>query len=561
MKKRLKIAEQISIVLIVALILPLVIAGAIIVNTNQIAVRKELISSAEIIARSVANEISALKKFEKRNILYSYEALKRISSPTEKDKFLNFMKVNQPDVIDFYIYQLPQRLQIENKYVPSYMKNEKSVVFSLIYDDNVQISKKVNLDYVYEQIFDDFNSQGRQVYILDEDKELIFSLDYEQGRYEDILANFPVENVTADSAIVFYKYKNQPNVLIYDAEFKWYIVVASPKYLTYYGIIDARRKIIFAICVAAAVVFVLFGIYTISLYVNIRQFFKIIKSIAEGNYAKKIRVLTTAFTSQELIFIADEFNKMVKKIDKSYKKLHETNKKLKKMDEYKSNLIDTVSHEFRTPLTSIKGYASSLLRHDINIDDESRKKSLKIIKQQTERLSRMVEDLLVIPDIEAASLRMNYKELNLKNVIETSILSTSSADTNLFNVDIQEPLKNIYSDEDRLIQIFINLLENAVKYSKENTPIEIKAFSDDEFVTVKVKNEADKIDEKTLKMLFEKFTRVEANLTRTTRGTGLGLFIVKGLIETMGGRISLKSDDGFEVIFTIPTYKGQDNAD
>ena len=173
----------------------------------------------------------------------------------------------------------------------------------------------------------------------------------------------------------------------------------------------------------------------------------------------------------------------------------------------------------------------------------------------------MVEDLLVIPDIEAASLRMKYKELNLKNVIETSILSTSSADTNLFNVDIQEPLKNIYSDEDRLIQIFINLLENAVKYSKENTPIEIKAFSDDEFVTLKVKNEADKIDEKTLQMLFEKFTRVEANLTRTTRGTGLGLFIVKGLIETMGGKITLKSDDGFEVTFTIPTYKGQDNAD
>ena len=134
------------------MILPLVIAGAIIVNTNQIAVRKELISSAEIIAKSVANEISALKNFEKRNILYSYEALKRISLSSEKDKFLTFMKVNQPDVIDFYIYQLPQRLQIENKYVPSYLKDEKSVIFSLISDDNVQISKKVNLDYVYEQI-------------------------------------------------------------------------------------------------------------------------------------------------------------------------------------------------------------------------------------------------------------------------------------------------------------------------------------------------------------------------------------------------------------------------
>ena len=82
---------------------------------------------------------------------------------------------------------------------------------------------------------------------------------------------------------------------------------------------------------------------------------------------------------------------------------------------------------------------------------------------------------------------------------------------------------------------------------------------DSDFVIIKIRNEADYIDEKTLNDLFKKFIRIDSNLTRTTRGTGLGLFIVKGLVETMGGKISLNSNDGFAVTFSLPTYKGQDN--
>ena len=128
------------------------------------------------------------------------------------------------------------------------------------------------------------------------------------------------------------------------------------------------------------------------------------------------------------------------------------------------------------------------------------------------------------------------------------------------NLDIDVP-DTIYADEDRLVQILINLLENAIKYSKENTPISISAKQNDEFAIVKIHNEADFIDEASLNGLFDKFSRLESDLTRTTRGTGLGLFIVKGLVETMSGEISLSSNDGFEVTFTIPLYKGQDNVE
>ena len=117
MKKRLKIAEQILIVLIVALILPLVIAGAIIVNTNQIAVRKELITSAEIIAKSVANELIALRNFEKKNIFYTYEALKKIDKKRDKEEFISLLTSKQTGVKDIYIYQLPQNVRIETKYI------------------------------------------------------------------------------------------------------------------------------------------------------------------------------------------------------------------------------------------------------------------------------------------------------------------------------------------------------------------------------------------------------------------------------------------------------------
>jgi len=558
MKKRLKIAEQILIVLLLALLLPLVIASAIIINTNQIAVRKELIVSATIIANSIENELSTLKKYEKNNILYLKEALSKIPSEVAKRDFIKLIQKNNREIKDISINKLPKNIIVKNEFSIAYLPEKKEIIFSLVDMHNVMTSKTVSLEYITNGILNDFNDENRELYILDKNKNLLISKNYDENTYSYIVNNFPNE-IEPSEPKVFSEYKNQPNVLLYLEDWGWYIIVYSPESLTSYGIVEARKKIILSICIAAITVLVVFGLYTFTLYTNIRQFFKTIQAISEGNYKKKLRFLIQPLTSQEVIFIADEFNKMLKKIHKSHSELNASNKKLMQMDSYKSNLIDTVSHEFRTPLTSIKGYASSLLRHGNQIDENARKKSLKIIKAQAERLSRMVEDLLVIPDIESSTLRMNLKEVNIKDTIETSISYTSKTDTSVFNAEIPDIIPSVYSDEDRLIQIMVNLLENALKYSKEDTPVSIKAFLDDDFVTIKVHNEAEIIEEKKLNELFEKFTRVESNLTRTTRGTGLGLFIVKGLVENMGGNISLSSKDGFEVTFTVPVYKGQDN--
>ena len=224
------------------------------------------------------------------------------------------------------------------------------------------------------------------------------------------------------------------------------------------------------------------------------------------------------------------------------------------MDNFRSNLIDTVSHEFRTPLTSIKGYSSRLMRTDITIDKATWNKSLKVIKQQTERLSRMIEDLLVIPDIEGAHLNMTFESVNVAESLELSLISVKNIENREVINNVTE---NIYicADKDRFEQVLINLIENANKYGLEDTPLIIDAIKVNGKVTVILKNYAPYIDKQTVKKLFEKFVRLDDKTTRTTRGTGLGLFIVKGLLSAMGGTIFIKStpNNEFFTYVTLPS--------
>ena len=217
-------------------------------------------------------------------------------------------------------------------------------------------------------------------------------------------------------------------------------------------------------------------------------------------------------------------------------------------------MIDTVSHEFRTPLTSIQGYTSRLLRQDIEIDEETKQKSLKIIKKQAERLTRMVEDILVIPDLEKSTFNFDIKPVSLDDTIENAIMLVKNDSQKVIVNNINVANLQVYADSDRLEQVFVNLIENAIKYSKENSNITLDSELRKDKIVVSVKNDYDVIPREKLKTLFDKFTRIDDSTTRTTRGTGLGLFIVKGLVEGMGGEIRLYSNEecGFCVKLYLP---------
>lgn len=558
--RRLKISQQLMLVFFTGVILPLCITAFIVTNVNQHAVRAELSYSAIITTDGVYQRLE--KSFEEKKLALLYIA-KSINYIASKGKIQNYLdeitafsnETTQIDIIknDDNIINTDKNLFLKNTSVETFFDSKKNAILMYVKLKNGKyLRKTINIEVLKKDIFKYLVNDKRQVYIVDSKNNIVMSYNEDRELFNEIKAYLP-KSVKAGEPTIFSKVKNQPNVFLKIDKPDWAIIVTTPKQLIHYGIIDARFKIIAAILVSAISIIIFGVLYSYSLNTNLKQLFKAIAAIGRGNYRRKVRLIKDFFTPSEIVFLMEKFNEMAQKVDEGYMDLQEANEQLSKLDKLKSNLIDTVSHEFRTPLTCIKGYTSRLLRNDVNIDEEMKTKSLKVIKQQTERLGRLVDDLLVVPEIESELLRIFPTEVDLKEVFESCILSVQHKQQRIINTDIPENLPFVRADRDRVVQIAINLLENALKYSPENSEIDIKLCQEKaEFLTIKVRNESQPIAEEKLQGLFDKFARIEDNLTRTTRGTGLGLFIVRGLIQAMGGQISLSSQQGFEVTFTLP---------
>lgn len=223
------------------------------------------------------------------------------------------------------------------------------------------------------------------------------------------------------------------------------------------------------------------------------------------------------------------------------------------MDNYE-DFISTVSHELRTPLTSIRGFSQTMLASWDKLDDESKKKFLNIIVEQSNRLINLVENMLSVTKLHNAKENLILKEFSIKQPIETvaSIVKNQYKDKT-FEIIIDKSTPAILADTDKFQQIMTNLIENAAKYGLENSTITIKAgllgsgimnqhsAPDNENVSIKVINFGGEIPSEDYEKIFTKFARIDNPLTRKVQGSGLGLYITKNLVEKMGGKISVNS--------------------
>ena len=550
MRRRLRIVEQIIIVLIFAVIVPLVVSTLIIANVNQQAIRRELQSSVQINTLNSYQYIQNNLESKKNLLIRIAGFLDYLPTQTKKKQFIKSIIDEDPSIKSLKLHH--SHLE-DTEFNPSVSYDNKQKLIRITYkiNDKKYIEEIIDTEKFRQDVLEHFNDKERRLYVFDEDNDLVFASIYNDKLTKQLLEMMP-SKIENDEPQFFFEIKNQPNMVIQTQNPNWKVVVTTPVKVTKYGIKEARYKIIVATLAAAAAIIVICLTYMISLYTNLRQLFKAIKAVSEGNYDRRIRLIVNYMTPYEVMFLAHEFNKMVDKIRHSYKEINDKNERLKQLDSFKSNLIDTVSHEFRTPLTSIKGYTSRLLRNDVTITEDMRIKSLKTIKRQTERLSRMVEDLLVIPDIETSVLRVFPENINIASIIDNVALFMRHNTGRVINIFMPEECPLVYADEDRVEQIIINLLENAAKYAIPDTEINVHISSDSQFAKVVIQNECQQIEEEKLNKLFDKFTRMDDSTTRTTRGTGLGLFIVKGLVEAMGGKIMLSSHNDFSVTFTLP---------
>ena len=219
--------------------------------------------------------------------------------------------------------------------------------------------------------------------------------------------------------------------------------------------------------------------------------------------------------------------------------------------------VSTVSHELRTPLTSIKGFADTLIKSGDKLSDENKKKYITIIKEQADRLIRLVEDLLAVSRLESQSFQLTVRSLDLRKYINKvcESLSTKSVNHKIIK-KIEDDLPHVWADADRLEQILTNLIDNAIKYSPNGSIVNISVCTlcNENNVKDKLKVEVTDhgigIKEADLRKIFTKFGRLDNPLTRQTQGTGLGLFITKSLVLALKGEILVSSKSG-ETTFTV----------
>ncbi len=221
--------------------------------------------------------------------------------------------------------------------------------------------------------------------------------------------------------------------------------------------------------------------------------------------------------------------------------------------------ISTVSHEMRTPLTSIRGFSQTLLNSWDRIDDENKKKFIKIIEDQSNRLINLVENILAVSRENAETLV--YKKADVNRLIENLLpIFTEKYKDHKFATNFDKNLPFARLDEDKFQQIMTNLIDNGGKYSEADTCIEISTAIRGNLIVIKVKDEGVGIKKEDYDKLFKKFSRIENHLTSKTQGNGLGLYITKQLVEKMGGQISVSSriNEGTEFQVLFPIYDSEE---
>jgi PAS domain S-box-containing protein len=227
----------------------------------------------------------------------------------------------------------------------------------------------------------------------------------------------------------------------------------------------------------------------------------------------------------------------------------------RRAQEMQSIFVSSVSHELKTPVALIKGYAGTLRREDATWDPEIIRNGLEVIEDEADRLTELIENLLAASKLQAERMRLDVGDVRMDALAGRAVERFSTqAQHHHFILAFPPDFPPIQGDEVRLRRVLDNLLSNAVKYSPDGGTIEVGGESDDYSVTVYVRDEGVGISLTDQEHVFDRFYRVDGALSRKTQGTGLGLYLAKAIIEAHNGTINVtsKPGEGSIFFFTLP---------
>lgn len=228
--------------------------------------------------------------------------------------------------------------------------------------------------------------------------------------------------------------------------------------------------------------------------------------------------------------------------------------RLEELDRLKSDFVSTVSHELRTPLTAIIGAAKTIARKGPNMDSEQHSMFVDMIHRQAGRLFRLIDDVLTASRMESGQNQMRRERLDLRELAEVVIADLEHSDPEAAHeiTLVTKPERpEAWGDPDAIQQILGNLIENSLKYSEESAKVTVTVASTESEAVLEVRDEGRGIQEEHLATIFERFRQTEPSSIRSAGGFGLGLFIVKNLVEAHRGTVDVKSEVGAGTTFRI----------
>ena len=220
-----------------------------------------------------------------------------------------------------------------------------------------------------------------------------------------------------------------------------------------------------------------------------------------------------------------------------------------KLAQQKQNFALSVTHELKSPIAGIKLFLQTLQKHDL--PEEKRKEIVAKCLQNTNRLEALINNILLTNAFENGNFQLIKESFNVKTLAQEIIYVLSSANSrNTINLSIIGE-ENVIADKQSLTSILSNLLENAIKYSEEHTVIDVEIHINEKQLQLKIKDQGIGISESERYLIFDKFYRAGNELTRKTKGTGLGLFIVYELVHLNEGDISVEANTPKGTVFTV----------
>ena len=276
------------------------------------------------------------------------------------------------------------------------------------------------------------------------------------------------------------------------------------------------------------------------------------RALAEGRYSD-VRLPAELGGNREMRRIADTFDELALAIEEREQILQSDILQLREYEQLKSDFVSTVSHELRTPLTSMRGALGLVLSGAAGPLSPQGHELLRIANQNTERLIRLINDILDIEKIESGSITVRRDRCDLRTVIDATIAGVQGyAVEQRVRIALRAPVTaGVIGDQDRLIQVFTNLLSNAIKFSPAGAEVVVAIEVENETARVTVHDQGPGIPEEFQGRIFGKFQQAEHSTSRRHGGTGLGLAIARAIVERHEGHIRFQTASGTGTTFVV----------